>query len=348
MDARLSDEQEQIRETAEQLARELGPDSPESLPERDEGQKSWRRLAELGFVGLRIPEEADGSLLSGVEVALVAEQLGRFSVPLPFIGSAVCASELLRVAGAGNEILRSLADGSLRLAPVLDASLRGFARRGEPGLAFESRGAAAGLVFDPDTARLTTVELGPITDSQDLTRELRRIDPDTAAIDVGDLGGAITPDAADRVLALTLSALAADLVGVMQAALDLAVAYTGEREQFGVKIGTFQALQHLAAEALVSLEAARGCAWHAAWSVDALPMREALESAHAAKAYASEQAREVCETGIQMHGGIGMTWEAMPHVHLRRALLGRLTLGDENIHYARLADLRLGRREEAQ
>ena len=97
MDARLSDEQEQIRETAEQLARELGPDSPESLPERDEGQKSWRRLAELGFVGLRIPEEADGSLLSGVEVALVAEQLGRFSVPLPFIGSAVCASELLRV-----------------------------------------------------------------------------------------------------------------------------------------------------------------------------------------------------------------------------------------------------------
>lgn len=346
MDARLTEEQEQIRETAEQLARELGPDSPEGLPARGDGQKPWRQLAEVGFLGLRIPEEAGGSLLTGVEVALVAEQLGRFSVPLPFIGSAVCASELLRSAGAGRDLLASLAEGRLRLAPVLDPSMRGWARPGEAGFAFESRGAAAGLLLDPDTGRLRAAELGPAAESQDLTREMRRTLPDAATLDIGDLGGPVPPDARDRALALTLSALAADLVGVMQAALDLAVAYTGQREQFGVKVGTFQALQHMAAEALVSVEAARGCAWHAAWSVDALPAHEALESAHTAKAYASEQAREVCETGIQMHGGIGMTWEAMPHVHLRRALLGRLLLGDERIHYARLSHLRLGREEE--
>lgn len=342
MDARLSEEQEQIRETARLLARELGPESPESLPGRGDGQKPWERLAQLGFLGMRIPDEAGGSPASGVEVALVAEQLGRFCVPLPFIGSAVCASELLRAAGAGRDVLAALAGGALRLVPVLDSSMRRWAHPGEAGIAFESRGAAAGLVLDPGSGRLSTVTLGPATESQDLTRELRRVDADAAPVNIGDLGGNVPPEARDRALALTLSALSADLVGVMQAALDLAVAYTCEREQFGVKVGTFQALQHMAAEALVSLEAARGASWHAAWSVDALPAQEALESAHTAKAYTSEHAREVCETSIQMHGGIGMTWEAMPHVHLRRALLGRLALGDERIHYARLAALRLG------
>jgi alkylation response protein AidB-like acyl-CoA dehydrogenase len=129
-------------------------------------------------------------------------------------------------------------------------------------------------------------------------------------------------------------------VGVMQAALDRAVAYTGQREQFGVTVGTFQALQHMAAEALVSLEASRGCSAYAGWAVDALPSGDVLEAARTAKAYTSEHARDVCETGIQMHGGIGMTWEAMPHVHLRRALIGRLTFGDESLHYAELAKMR--------
>lgn len=348
MDARLSEEQELIRETAEQIARELGPSSPAGLPARDDGSQGWRRLAETGFLGMRIPEDAGGSPLSGVEVALVAEQLGRFCVPLPFIGSAVCASELLRAAGAAKDVLASLASGDLRLAPALDPSMRRWACPGEEGIAFESRGAAAGLVLDPRTRRLSTVELGPVLEGQDLTRELCRIDAAAATVDIGDLGGPLVPEAEERVIALTLSAIAADLVGVMQAALDLAVTYTSQREQFGVKVGTFQALQHMAAEALVSVEAARGCSLYAAWAVDALQGIEMLEAADTAKAYASEHAREVCETGIQMHGGIGMTWEAMPHVHLRRALLGRLILGDEDVHYARLADLRLGPSKESR
>jgi alkylation response protein AidB-like acyl-CoA dehydrogenase len=337
VDARLSDEQQQIRAAAEQLARAIGPKTPETLPARDVGEKAWRQLADLGFLGVRIPETAGGAELSGVEVALVAEQLGRFCVALPFIGAAVCAGEWLRAASASRELLAAVADGSLRLAPVLDTTLQRIARPGEAGIAFECRGAAAGLVLDPETRRLSTVELGPVIASQDLSRELRRVEAGAAATDVGDLGSSLDADARDRAHALVLSALAADLVGVMQAALDLAVAYTSEREQFGVKVGSFQAVQHLAAEALVSLEGARGCSAYAAWSIDALPAREALAAASTAKAYASEHAREVCETSIQMHGGIGMTWEAMPHVHLRRALLGRLTLGDEQTHYAWLA-----------
>ena len=137
-----------------------------------------------------------------------------------------------------------------------------------------------------------------------------------------------------------LSALAADLVGVMQGALERAVGYIKEREQFGVKVGGFQALQHIAAESLVSVEGARGCAWYGAWAVDALEPDEALLAARTAKAYASERSREVCETGIQLHGGIGMTWESPCHVFLRRALLGRQCFGDEHAQIGSISQLR--------
>jgi alkylation response protein AidB-like acyl-CoA dehydrogenase len=346
MDARLTDEQRQIRRIAEELARDLAPASPASLTSLADAPASWAKLAEVGFLGMRVPETAGGAPVSGVEVALVAEELGRFCVPLPFIGSAVCASQLLRDAGASDDVLRALATGALRLAPVLDARLRRWAHPGEDGIAFEAGGATGGLLLNPATGGLGVVELGATLEGQDLTRVLRGVPRNATPLVVGDLGGPLSADAQDRALALALSALSADLVGVMRAALDRAVAHTGEREQFGVKVGTFQALQHMAAEALVSVEASRGCALYAAWAVDALPTGQALEAARTAKAYASEHAREVCETALQMHGGIGMTWEAMPHVYLRRALLGRLTLGHEHLHYARLADAWLGDAKE--
>ncbi|MBM4265353.1 MAG: acyl-CoA dehydrogenase [Deltaproteobacteria bacterium] len=346
MDARLTDEQRQIQETAEQLARALAPDSPASLEPPADGSASWKKLAEVGFLGMRLPEFVGGAPSSGVEIALVAEQLGRFSVPLPFIGSAVCVSQVLREAGASEDVLRSLGAGELRLAPVLDVRLQRWARAGEDGIAFEAGGAVGGLVVDPVSGHIGVVELGAPLESQDLTRVLRRVPRDSRPLAIGHLGQPLEAEARDRALALALSALAADLSGIMQAALDRAVAYTSDREQFGVKVATFQALQHMAAEALVSVEAARGCALHAAWAVDALPPRAALEAARTAKAYASEHAREVCETAIQMHGGIGMTWEAMPHVHLRRALLGRVVLGDEHFQYSRLAEAWLGEAKE--
>jgi alkylation response protein AidB-like acyl-CoA dehydrogenase len=341
VDARPTEDQLLIRETAERLARALGPETPAALSGTNDGAAAWARLAETGLLGLRLPEEAGGSALSSVAIALVAEQLGRFCVPLPFAGSAVCASELLRRAGAPEAVLGAMASGALCLSPVLDRALLRWAEPGEPGIAFESRGAAAGLLLDPRTRRLSAVALGPALDGQDLTRELRAVAADAPKLNLGDLGGPLPEEAPARALVATLAALAADLVGVMQAALDLAVGYAAHREQFGVKVGSFQALQHMAAEALVSIEAARGCAYYAAWAVDALPLAQALEAAHTAKAYSSEHAREVCETAI-------LTWEAMPHVYLRRSLLGRLALGDEGVHYARLANVRLGQAEASR
>ena len=342
MDTRLTEEQQLIRETAAKLCAELGPATAAQLPGEGSGSGAWGRLAATGLLGIRLPEVAGGSALSGVEAALVAEQLGRFCVPLPFIGSALCASEILRLADASNEVLGRLASGELRLAPVLDPRMQDWACCGQAGIAFESRGADAGLVLDSGTGRVFAVAMDEAMECQDLTRELRRVAAEAPHLDIGDLGGVLSAEQVKRVLATALTGIAADLVGVMQAALDLAVGYTAQREQFGVKVGTFQALQHLAAEAEVSTEAARGCAYYAAWALDALPADRALEAAHTAKAYASQYALEVCETAIQMHGGIGMTWEAMPHVYLRRSLVGRLTLGDENTHYARLAAMRLG------
>src|SRR5262245_29568404 len=337
MDARLSEEQELIRETAQQLAARLGPPPPDQLPAKGDGAEEWRQLAEIGLLGMRIPESAGGTPASGVEAALVAEPLGAHLVALPFVGSAVAASELLAAAGAGRELLEGLARGRLRLAPVLDATLWRWARPGEPGIAWETRGAAAGLCLDPASGALRCVELGASLASQDLTRELRAVEAGARALDLGDLGRALSADARQRALALWLAALCADLVGAMQAALDAGVAHVRERRQFGVAVGSFQAVQHLAAEALVSVEGARGCAWYAAWAADALAPADALEAARVAKAFCSEHALAVCETAIQLHGGIGLTWEALPHVWLRRALLGRLTLGDESAQHDALA-----------
>ena len=124
----------------------------------------------------------------------------------------------------------------------------------------------------------------------------------------------------------------------MQGAVDLAAGYAAERRQYGVPVGSFQAVQHLLADALVATEGSRSVALHAAWAVDALPPDEALAAAAVAKAYCARAARTVCETAIQVHGGIGNTWECLAHVHLRRALLSSDVLGGVGPSLARVLD----------
>ena len=127
-------------------------------------------------------------------------------------------------------------------------------------------------------------------------------------------------DLAEAPLTLGLALTSADLVGVMQGALDLAVDYAKDRKQYGQPVGAFQAVQHLLADAAVVTEGARSVTLHAAWAVGALPEDDALAAASAAKAYCARAARDVCETSIQVHGGIGNTWDCLAHIYLRRAL----------------------------
>jgi len=126
---------------------------------------------------------------------------------------------------------------------------------------------------------------------------------------------------------LGLAVACADLVGAMRGALTLATDYARERRQYGAAIGSFQAVQHMLADAHVATEGSRSIALHAAWAVDALPADDALGAASAAKAYCARAARSVCETSIQVHGGIGNTWECLAHVYLRRALFSTEVLG---------------------
>ena len=130
----------------------------------------------------------------------------------------------------------------------------------------------------------------------------------------------------------------------MRGVLDLTVAYAAERRQFGVAVGSFQAVQHLLADACCLLEGSHSVSLHAAWAVDDLPPHEALAAGRVAKAYCARAARTVCETAVQVHGGIGNTWECMVHVYLRRALLSSQWFGDDGEQLRRLADDRLGAR----
>lgn len=341
VDARLSEEQELLRATAEQVARKLGPGSPEALDPEDSFELGWGELAEIGLLGMRLPESAGGTPMTGVEVALVCAELGRFLVPLPFLGSAVCASEMLRATGAEGELLGCLASGTLRLAPVLDPRLSGLARAGEPGMAWDASGATAGLALDETGRRLVCLELGERQRGVDLTRAFRCVAPDAPRRDVGDLGGSLDAESLQRIDALAMTALSADLLGIMEGALEESVAHVTQREQFGMPVGSFQAVQHLAAEAKVSLEATRSCLWYAAWAVDLLSPEDALLAARTAKACAAVESRSVTEIALQMHGGVGFTWEYLTHVRVRRALLSQQSFGDERTQLGLIAESRL-------
>jgi alkylation response protein AidB-like acyl-CoA dehydrogenase len=153
---------------------------------------------------------------------------------------------------------------------------------------------------------------------------------------------AIDRENRDGWLALALVAVSADAIGVMSSALTRAVDYAKERVQYGVKIGSFQAIQHMCADAFVQIEASASLNRYAAWAVDALACDEALLAARVAKAYSSSVAREVTETVMQVFGGIGQTWEHVAHLHTRRALTDRALFGDESHHLLDIADARLG------
>jgi hypothetical protein len=209
-------------------------------------------------------------------------------------------------------------------------SWSGLALDGVPGAAVVGVEGADELTTE---AIVVLGSAGGAVESVDLTRHLAEANLADRAPLVR-LGG----DQRRRHLAFGLAVVCADLLGAMHAALDGAVDHARDRAQFGRPVGSFQAVQHLCAEALVSVEAARSVTWHAAWAVDAEAPGAALEAARIAKAYCSEVALEVVEAAVQVWGGVGITWECPVHLHQRRALLSRRLLGDEHHHLGVVAD----------
>ncbi|MEV8635619.1 acyl-CoA dehydrogenase family protein [Streptosporangium sp. NPDC051023] len=346
MHALLSDEQRMLKEVAGQIAGSSGLENPGDLATRDRAA-AWQALAQAGLLALRMRDEDGRPAGSGVEVAVVAEALGAGLVPVPYLGSAVLATELLVLAGADEEA-GELADGVSRAGVLLDRRLSGLARLpgGGPWYGWDVDGAAEALalVDSPEGPRVARVPLDTgfaQVDGADLTRATARRDAPLDPARLRTVGRPLEAGDLARWEALALAAICADTVGVMRAAVTRAVDYAKERVQYGVPIGSFQAVQHLCAEAYVNAEAAASATNYAAWAVDELEPEEALLAARTAKAHCASVAREVTETVMQVFGGIGQTYEHIAHVHTRRALMNRQLFGDEGTQLLRIADVRL-------
>jgi alkylation response protein AidB-like acyl-CoA dehydrogenase len=343
MDVRLSDEQRMLVAAAEDLASDIGIRQPGDLDHVDV-DKAWSKLTQAGLLELALPAAAEDVQASTTDLALVTEQLARRMSPAPFLGSAGLASSLLVQAGCAAVDLAGLADGSLRLAVGLDPSLRHLARLpARECVAFDAGGAHGILVLGANN-RLTVLdarEAAPAP-SFDPVRQLLSISTDAPELQLPSLPREISEEGIGRWNATALALLCADLVGAMQGALELMTGYAKLRHQFGVPIGSMQAVQHICAAQAVSVEAARSYMWYATWAADNLPATGAVEAAAAAKAFCSEAGRQVGEACIQVHGGIGITWECQAHLFLKRILLDRSALGDETDQLQHIADARYG------
>jgi alkylation response protein AidB-like acyl-CoA dehydrogenase len=338
MDVRLAPEQAALRDSAAQVVDRLGPHAVGELDDDERSAKLDAAVVASGWRELRIAEveeqeESDGPLASGVEASLVAEELGRGLADVPFAGPTL-AADLRRRAGA------PVASGpeTVLLAPDL-AELACIARDTPPlgMLAVDASGASSALALLPAPGGhvLGQVDLVPVAERIDLTRP-SAVPTSSPATELVGQRRLLTDDDVTRCTALGLALTSADLVGVMRGAVQLACDYAAERHQYGVAIGSFQAVQHRLADAFVAMEGSRSATLHAAWAVDAVPAADALAAGAVAKAYATRAARDVCETAIQIHGGIGNTWECLAHVYLRRALLSSDVFGGTGPNLARV------------
>jgi alkylation response protein AidB-like acyl-CoA dehydrogenase len=203
-------------------------------------------------------------------------------------------------------------------------------------------GVAYVLVPEGEGHRLARVEGEGAGEGADLTRRVRRIAAGTPVRPVPGQSQLLGRADLASWTALGLALTSADAVGLMRGVLDLSVAYAQERKQYGVAIGTFQAVQHLLAEARCLLEGAFSAAAYPAWAVDSADPEEATRGGRVAKAYADRAARTVCETAVQVHGGMGNTWDCMVHVYLRRALLSSRWFGGAGEQLRELQRTRLG------
>jgi alkylation response protein AidB-like acyl-CoA dehydrogenase len=338
VDTRDTPEQSELRRSARQLARELGPAAVGDLDDATRAKRLRVAVRDAGWLELRHDDGAGAPLASGVEAAIVADALGGAAADAPFAGP-VLAADLARRAGADPldgavvAFSASLADAVITPGPVTSVPLTLVdAGDDDRGYVLVGDGADHRLALITHDGAPTTAGGG-----SDLTRAVRTVPVGVPVEPIPDLR-ALTADDVAAWSALGLALTCADLVGVMRGVLDLTVAYAVERRQYDVPVGSFQAVQHLLAEARCLMEGSLSTALHASWAVDALAPDDARRAGRVAKAYCARAARTVCETAIQVHGGIGNTWECMAHVYLRRALLASQWFGDDRVQLRALQE----------
>jgi alkylation response protein AidB-like acyl-CoA dehydrogenase len=317
MDFDLTEDQREIKNVARELLTARSPFTKvrEAAEAARYDDALWREIVELGWPGIAVTEEHGGQGLGAVELAVLLEELGYACAATPFLATAVAAA-VIQAGGTDAQRRRwlpGLVSGELR------------AGLGAAELVVDGDGADVVVLLEDDGARL-------VAGGQAEIEPLVAIDPTRRFATVRGDGEPLAAEVADRARA----AVAAEVVGVCQRALEMTLEYVKERKQFGVPVGSFQAVSHRCAQMLLHTESARSTAYYAAWAADAEPSRLG-EAAALAAAAAATGAREVPASAIQAHGGIGFTWEADVHWLYKRGEVDRALLGGVKRHHAALA-----------
>jgi alkylation response protein AidB-like acyl-CoA dehydrogenase len=312
-----SDEEAAVRATAREIARRC---RDRRAADGDDHGACWAALDNAGFTRVRTPSAPGVPLADTTMTAILVEELAATVCGAPLVGT-LLADELSRLSGA---------DLGQASTVLLAPDLSGLSADGT-GLAWDASG-LAGQALALRDGELIAVRLGPAVPTQDLSRPVAA--PAGAVTPLG-----VRPDTAAlaRFESFARLMLAADLLGTAEGIFADAVAYVGQRVQFGAPVGSLQAIQHLAGRAYVDLEAIRSSVLFGAWSLDC--EREHEVPALVAKAYAGEAGVRIVETAVQMFGGVAITWEFHAHRHLRRALLDAQAFGSPGRTSEALASL---------
>jgi alkylation response protein AidB-like acyl-CoA dehydrogenase len=305
----------------------------------------WRKMADLGWMGLPFPEDAGGVGQGFVALAILLAEMGRVVLPGPYFSTVVLAgSAMLEAASEAQrkELLPAICSGEIIVAFSPDAStltasadkLAGEARFVIDG-ADSSRIVVAATTSDGPALYLTEPGETTRVDTLDATRKVAHVRFDKAGAErLGDSD----ERAIQRVLDRACVGIAAEMLGGAERVIELAVDYAKSRVQFDRPIGSFQAVKHRAADMHMDVESLRNAVYHAAWMIER-DHPDASLAASVAKAYASDAYRRVASSGIQVHGGIGFTWEHDMHLYFKRAKASEVAFGSADFHRERIASL---------
>ncbi|MEX1177297.1 MAG: acyl-CoA dehydrogenase family protein [Nitriliruptor sp.] len=365
----VTDEQQLLRDTVREALRKRATSArvrEVMMTDDAADEDGWRELAELGLVGLLISEADGGSGAGVVEAAIVAEELGRVLLPVPFLSSAVFGAALVTAAGSEDQrasVLPGVAAGTTKLA-VAHLDTAGHLTA-DPGVRAVRDGDSwvldgqAGFVIDGLVAE--TIVTAATTDDGlalflvpagadglsrervpvlDLTRPMATVAYEGVRVaDTDRLAGGDAVTALHRATATATAVLANEQVGGATRCLEDATAYAKERIQFGRAIGSFQAVKHKLAETLVKVESARSAAYHAARAVAAEDSDEAAIAVPLAASFCAEVYETASADALQIFGGIGFTWEHDIHLYFKRAKASKLLLGSPRHHRRLLGDV---------
>jgi alkylation response protein AidB-like acyl-CoA dehydrogenase len=370
MDFGFSDEQEMLRQTAHDFLAENCPTTfVRQMMEDDQGYAPalWKKMAELGWLGLAFPEEYGGQGLGFVDLTVILEEMGAALLPSPFFSTVILAGQTILIGGSEAQkhaYLPKIAEGSLLATLAMtepsgrcDAEGITEVQAVSEGNGFQLSGTKL-FVLDAHVSDLLVVaartkDAGDksfgvslflvdaktpgisvtLLKTMDQTRKQCEVVFDQVSVGRDRLLGHLDMGwpILQKVLTLATAALCAEMVGGAQRVLEMSVHYAKERVQFGRPIGSFQAIKHKCAEMMLQVESAKSAAYYAAWAVDE-DVPEVPLAVSMAKAYCSDAYRYTAGEGIQVHGGIGFTWEHDMHLYFKRAKYCECTFGDATYH----------------